>query len=248
MPAHEPNLSHRLVDEFLASESLPISDPFNCPYLPDHQARSRGFTVDQVDADIYTAFMDRGFRRSGNVIYRPACDACQECRQIRIPVESFRRSRSQRRVCRQNNDIRIERVDDPVPTPEKWRLFKRYLDHQHDGTMPGEWDEFVRFLYKTPVETVEFVYKLGTDVIAISIVDLSHNSLSSVYMYFDPNHAHRSLGTFSIVWEIEYCRIHNLPYYYLGYFIKDSRTMAYKARFRPYLILENDMTWTLHND
>ena len=65
----------------------------------------------------------------------------------------------------------------------------------------------------------------------------------SVYMFFDPRYSDRSLGTYSILWEIDYCRRQGLSYYYLGYFVAGSKTMAYKARFKPYELLDNAFCW-----
>jgi arginine-tRNA-protein transferase len=67
----------------------------------------------------------------------------------------------------------------------------------------------------------------------VCIVDMLSDGLSSVYTFFDPELAGASLGTYCIVWQIEQCRILHLPYLYLGYWIRESRKMAYKARFRP---------------
>ena len=236
----------QMVDQFLSETELTRSPPSRCPYLPDREDRMECFYVDQLHPAVYEALMNRGFRRNGRVIYRPACASCVQCRQARIPVYEFTPSRSLRRVWRRNHDVSVD-VGPPEPTPEKRRLFGRYLAHRHDGTMTGSDEEFHEFLYASPVTTLEVNYRLGKRLVGVSLVDRGPHSLSSVYMFFDPDHHRRSPGTFSILWEMDYCRRTGIAYYYLGFYIAACRTMAYKARYRSFETLENCRHWVTLN-
>ena len=69
----------------------------------------------------------------------------------------------------------------------------------------------------------------------------STTDLSSVYLSTTPTWP-GSLGTYSILWQIEQCRTLDLPWLYLSYWIADSRKMAYKANFRP-LQMHVDGAW-----
>ena len=219
-----------------------VSQETPCPYLPDNKARSEAYAVDQLEGAVYERLLTRGFRRSGRVVYRPRCRGCQECRQIRVPVGSFQPTRSMRRVMRRNADVTVEEGR-PAPDLEKFALYRRYLDAQHDESMARSYESFREFLYDSPLETCEFLYRLHGRLMGVSIADRLPLGLSSVYMYFDPEFAERSPGTFSVLWEIDYCRLAGLAYYYLGFYVAGSSTMSYKARFRPNEILVGDDRW-----
>lgn len=213
-----------------------------CPYLPDLMARNEAYKVGHLEEGVYAKLLAQNFRRSGRIIYRPRCRGCQECRQLRVPVEQFSCSRSMRRVERQNSDLQVQ-CGPAEPSDEKYDLFVRYLDSQHDSNMSRTYDCFEDFLYDTPMKTSEFRYSLGNQLIAVSIVDHCADGLSSVYVYFDPAYACRSLGTYSAIWEINFCRLERLKYYYLGYYVAGSKTMDYKSRFRPNEILVAGNRW-----
>jgi len=219
-----------------------VSEEGPCPYLPRLLARHEAYQVDHLDAGAYARLLARGFRRSGRILYRPRCRACRECRQIRIDVRRFKPSVSMRRVLRRNADVSVVHGA-PQATDEKYHLFRRYLDAQHDGTMARSRECFRDFLYETPTHTLEFLYRVGGRIVGVSIADRCLDGLSSVYMYFDPDFAARSLGTFSVLWEIDYCRREKLAYYYLGFYVAGTHTMSYKARFRPNEILVGDDRW-----
>lgn len=224
-----------------------VSAEAPCPYLPGRQARSEAYSVEQLDGTVYERLLARGFRRSGFIVYRPRCRTCRECRSIRIPAEQFVPSRSMRRVWRRNADVRVD-LGKPEPTNEKFELFCRYLDSQHDETMDRSYESFCDFLYDSPMDTLEFRYRIGNRLIGLSLADRWSGGLSSVYMCFDPSVSDRSLGTFSVLWEVEFCRSEGLPYYYLGYYVAGSGKMAYKSRFRPNEILVGDDRWVVFRE
>ncbi|MGB6068454.1 MAG: arginyltransferase [Desulfomonilaceae bacterium] len=213
-----------------------------CPYLPENTAREEAFSALEFPPELYHDFMNHGFRRSGLHFYRPICPACSECRPIRILADNYRLSRSDRRVTRKNQDVEI-RIDSPRFTQEKFRIYSDYLASQHSSGPDLSASSLKDFLYISPVRTVEFEYRLGRRLLAVGIVDLCSRSLSSVYAFFDPAYSSRSLGTFSAIQEIVFCRAQHIPHYYLGFFVRESPSMKYKARFKPHEILNDSHQW-----
>ena len=216
-----------------------------CNYLPGRMAKFRAFEAGRLSADTYQELMDAGFRRSGRIVYQPTCARCRACVPLRVNVYAFGLTKSFRRTLKRNSDITV-RIAEPAPTAEKWLLYQRYQQEWHakaDGSAENP-QQFVEFLYDSPVETAEFEYRdAGGKLLGVGICDLSQKSLSSVYFYFEPDERCRSLGTFSAVYEILWARQMNIPYWYAGYWIEACGAMAYKSRFRPAEILATDGQW-----
>jgi arginine-tRNA-protein transferase len=214
-----------------------------CPYLPGREASDRAFLADSMPPELYHGFMDRGFRRSGKVIYQPACRGCRSCTPVRVRVADFTPTRSLRRCRNRNVDLRI--TEGPlVPDEEKFELYRRYQQDRHGETGHLDWQSFVDFLYDSPVDTREFAYRDPAGrLLAVGICDLCKLSLSSVYFFYDPALPRRSLGTFGVLHELEVCRGLGIPFYYLGFWVDGCRAMAYKTTFEPYETLGGDGVW-----
>lgn len=227
----------------LAGLSLPLlrSEPSVCPYLPDRFATPLFLISSLPDAAIYQQLMDAGFRRSGQVVYANRCLGCRACVSIRVPVAEFRASKSQRRVLRRNADIEV-RVDVPHCDEERRALYERYQMHVH-GSGPVSMREYEQFLFIGGDYTLEMFYWIEGQLAGVGIVDACPSCLSSVYFFYDPAHAKRSLGVFSALREIEECRERGLPYWYSGYFVHGNDKMRYKADFRPHEFLHDDGVW-----
>lgn len=214
-----------------------------CPYLPGQSAREIAFRSPPLPPGTYRSLMDLNFRRSGDVIYRPQCAKCRQCWAIRVPVDAFRPDRGQRRCRARNRDLAVG-LSPPTPTREKHALFRRYVRQRHDGQMDQDWASFCDFVQRSPVDTLEIVYRSGGRLVAAAIIDFDDEAVSTVYCYYDPDEPRRSLGTYNILWTIDYCRQLRISYLYLGYYIRDCPKMSYKARFRPCEILDEEGGWT----
>lgn len=211
--------------------------PSRCPYLPGRVARMPlrlpARTLEPAELDERLALGDR---RQGLVLYRTRCPGCQACEPIRIDVARFTPSRTHRRTLKIGDDALDLEVG--VPTLERSRvdLYNKHKEGRGlaDGQEPIDLDGYADFLVNTCCESVEFRYSVSDKLVGISIADRGAEGLSAVYCYYDPTYAHLSIGTYSILKQLEFCKQWGLRYLYLGLYIADSSTMRYKARFLPH--------------
>jgi arginine-tRNA-protein transferase len=215
-----------------------------CPYLPGRSAVDRAIWAGSVPAGVYEGFMDAGFRRSGKLLYQPACRGCRACASIRLPVAEFRPDKSQRRCARRNADLSVTHGI-PRYSAEKFALYRQYIAGWHGREDVEDPAAFASFLYDSPLDsTLEFEYRDPAGrLLAVGICDLCPSVLSSVYLYFDPAESRRGLGTFAALHEIDFAARQGRAYYYLGYWVAGCRAMEYKNNFRPNEILHPDGAW-----
>ena len=213
-----------------------------CSYLPGKLACS--LYVDNeasLDAVTYSRLAEQGFRRSGDLVYRPNCRGCSACVPVRIPVARFAPNRSQLRSLRDNQDVAV------IPKPavykdEHYRLFKRYLSSRHEdgGMADSSPEDYAGFLTSEWSETWFVEFRRQGALLAVAVVDRLDRGLSAVYTYFDPALGERGLGTLAVLWQIGEARRLGLDWVYLGFWIEDCRKMSYKDRFRPIEALLGD--------
>jgi arginine-tRNA-protein transferase len=236
-------LRERLV-ALLRSLSPDRSSPAPCPYLRGRDSRLLALRPEQLTAHVYRAFLDLNFRRMGDLVYRPACDACRECRQLRVDVDRLAPSRAQRR-CRRRNASLVATVGAPEPTEEKLAVYSRYLAARHDGQMSGSREEFLSFLHEAAPFTREVVFREpGGRLVGAGVFDEIEDAISAVYFYFDPALGARSPGVLNVLWLAERCRASGRRWLYLGYLVRGAATMEYKASYRPHQVLGDDGRWS----
>lgn len=225
---HRYHLLHRL--RFLITPQHP------CSYLPEQQSVTLFVDPEcRLDRTAYTVLSQLGFRRSGEHAYRPQCPQCTACVPVRVLVDYFNPSRSQRRIAKRNADIQVTwhmaHYND-----EHFELYQRYMKARHAGSSMDDDNplHYQRLLRASWGETRLMEMRRGGQLLGVAITDTLDDAQSAVYTYFEPQLAQRSLGSFAILQQIEACRDAGLAYLYLGYWIQKCENMAYKDRFRPF--------------
>ncbi|KAJ3306759.1 Arginyl-tRNA--protein transferase 1 [Kappamyces sp. JEL0829] len=141
-------------------------------------------------------------------------------------------------------------------TAEMFELYQKYQMAIHNDTLEDLTEsKFTQFLVDTPLKpwgdeeqfgSFHQKYYLDGALMAVAVLDILPNCVSSVYFLYDPAYADLSLGTYSALREISTTsrlseKYPSLKYYYLGipacltpgYYIHSCPKMAYKAKYDP---------------
>ena len=223
-----------------------LTAPYPCSYLADLQARSQVATPALlISTPVYSELVQRGFRRSGSYTYRPYCDSCRACVPLRIMAKQFTANRSQRRAWKQH--AHLEATLHPLQdSAEYYELYQRYQRARHkDGGMDkDDHESYQNFLLLSHVDSVLVEFRDQGVLRMVSVIDLLSDGLSSVYTFYEPDLPRACFGIYNVIWQIELCRILDLDFVYLGYWIENSPKMAYKTQYQPAQGLQ-DGEWRL---
>lgn len=236
-----------MTDQSPGNAQFFLTAPMPCPYLEGREERKLFTHLNgRRSTSMHHMLSEHGFRRSQNLIYRPACADCAACKSVRIVARDFVASQRFRRVLRRNADL-VGREVPPIATEEQYELFARYLAARHEGGGMTQMNltDYECMVEDTPVNSFLVEYRIGEDgpLVAVGLCDAMRDGYSMVYSFFDPELSQRSLGNYIILDHISRVLKDRLHYVYLGYWVPQSPKMAYKAQFKPLEIQAGPMRW-----
>ncbi|VTS07536.1 arginyltransferase [Tuwongella immobilis] len=224
-----------------------VSPPSQCTYLPDEEWEMEYHIVANMTAAEYAAKMQQGWRRFGHALFQPRCSHCQACQSLRISVPKYEPNRSQRRAWKANQHVRLM-IGAPSATRAKLELYDRYHAFQSDfkgwpGHDPKSLADYVESFVANPFPTEEWCYYEGDKLVGVGYVDALPVGLSAIYFYYDPDTRDRSPGTFNVMRILHEAARRKLPWVYLGYYVENCRSLAYKSKFLPNQVYRQRQGW-----
>jgi len=199
----------------------------------------------------YPILLENGFRRSGDQVYRPHCEACQACQSLRISITRFKKSRSQKRIINKNKAFTVKISEQPKS--EYYNLYQTYINSIHsDGPMfPATVKQYNEFIISTWNKALFIEIYDQDKLISVSVTDQVQSkkskAWSAFYCFYDPNYKSYSLGKFAVLSQISLAKEYNVDWLYLGYYIKQCQKMNYKTQFTPHQRFINH-EWIDFND
>jgi len=215
---------------------------YECAYLKGKSVRMNYKYVLESNSSFNSAVIERGWRRFGNYYFYPICNGCDECKSLRVDVENFKPSKSQRKAINRNKNTKIV-VQKPSVSKAHIDLYNKYHTYKalKDGwrgkniTSSEYYENFAEGPYDFGKEVLYFV---DEKLVGVDLIDITQDGISSIYFFYDPDYARLSLGTFSLIKQIEFAKILKKKWIYLGYWVDGCKAFAYKTKFKPLQILD----------
>jgi arginine-tRNA-protein transferase len=215
----------------------------HCSYLKGKEQTTHYKIIEECSTEQCNMLIERGWRRFGNMFFRPICLECHACESIKIDAGNYHFSKSARRIIKKNRhfDIRIQR---PTMSRQHLELFTRYHDYMQERR---GWENqpitphnyYMSFVHGYGSFGYEVLYFDKEKLIAVDLIDILPNGISSIYFYYDPDYAAYSLGKYSLYRQIILAKRKSLAWIYLGYYVAECQSLAYKKEYTPLYLLES---------
>ena len=209
------------------------SKSFQCGYFKDRKSLFEEYLLEDISEIEFEYLLAHGMRHFGDYYFRPRCLDCYQCIPIRLQAKDFKITRSQKRALKLCQELKVK-VDFPCYTDEKFNLYIKHKKKFHPLQDDVEDEQNFRLsFYVNTSFGIEFEYYIGEKLVGVALGDHTVNTFSAVYTFYDISASKLSLGTFSILKQLEFCQQRAVKLYYLGYYIENNSSLRYKAGFRP---------------
>jgi leucyl-tRNA---protein transferase len=180
------------------------------------------------------ALWANGWRHFGSLFFRYASswhdDEQVRVLSLRIDLQKFSPSRSQRRVLKRSADVRVEFGQATIDA-EREIMFARHRLRFKDNRPDSLSDFLSSAPSQVPCEAKECRLFASDRLFAVGYFDVGDEAVSAVYSMFDPAESRRSPGIKLILEEIRWATEHDFRYFYLGYCYDQQSFYDYKKRF-----------------
>jgi leucyl-tRNA---protein transferase len=205
-------------------------------------------TLPAASPDLMDRLWEAGWRHFGREFFRYSLTLSEEgtlqvIQPLRMELSAFCMSKSQRRVVRRNTDAEI-RVMPAEVDDDREAMFFRHRE-RFVSNIPDSLRTFIpeENPASVPCECVSVEVRAGGRLIGVSYLDVGETSVSSVYAMFEPDEAWRSLGTLTLLKEIEWAAAKGKRWLYPGYATVESSHYDYKKSFRPLMCFDWRGNW-----
>ena len=229
------------------TDTAPLSTDFcmldyKCAYLPNRSVRMNYKHIEEATQTYNSALIARGWRRFGCYYFHPICNGCNECKSIRVNVNDYILRKSQKKSIKRNKETKII-IQKPTLSQAHIDLYNKYHafkhkkdDWSHRNISPREYKE--NFVEGAHDFGKEILYIKDDVLIGVDLIDILDDGISSIYFYYDPDYPNLSLGTYSLLYQVELAKVLELPWIYLGYWVDGCKAFSYKPNFQPQEILD----------
>jgi len=208
-----------------------VSDNLSCTHSDVIEDFFECLMISPGELDL---LLEKGFRHFGTLFFRyntsPHENETFHVIPLRINLENFQSSRSQKRIFSRNRDIEVV-FRDACIDGEKERLFEIHRKRFKENIPASLYDFLSHVPAIIPCRTLECCFYLERKLIAAGFMDVGDHSTSCVYTIFDTAYAKRSLGIFMILQQVQYSLERGMSYVYHGYAYKENSVYDYKKNF-----------------
>ena len=209
------------------------SKSFQCGYFKDKKSLFEEYLLEDISEVEFEYLLAHGMRHFGDYFFRPRCLDCYRCVPIRVRTEDFKMTRSQKRALKSSSEVLVK-IGAPKYADEKFDLYIRHK-RKFCALQDDVEDEqnFRLSFYVNTAFGIEFEYYVNGRLAGVALGDHTSNTFSAIYTFYDVRDSKLSLGTFSILKQLEFCRQQSVKFFYLGYYIDENQSLKYKGDFRP---------------